>query len=105
MSGQAPRVTFLGEQKCLHGGIAVGTVKGMSEEKRRPGRPATGETPARKMRVEDDLWNETERLAGELAELNGAKRNVTAYVKEALRRENARVERLVAKARAEQVQG
>jgi hypothetical protein len=61
------------------------------------GRPATGETPHRKMRIEDELWTEVERLAAELAARDGTKPNVTAYVKEALRRENERVSRLHAR--------
>lgn len=68
-----------------------------SEAPKRRGRPATGETPHRKMRIEDDLWAEVEKLAAEIARLDGVKPNATAYVKEALRRENARVKRLLAK--------
>lgn len=68
-----------------------------SEAPKRRGRPATGETPHRKMRIDDDLWDEVERLARALAEHDSVKPNVTAYVKEALRRENARVKRILAK--------
>lgn len=61
---------------------------------RRRGRPATGITPKRNVRI-GETWDQAERLAAQLAELEGRKVSVTAYVEEALRRENARVERLL----------
>jgi len=56
------------------------------ESKRRPGRPATGVTTKRNVRI-GAVWTEGEQLAARL----GMK--MTAYVEEALRRENARVGR------------
>lgn len=68
---------------------------------RRRGRPATGETPKRNVRI-GAAWDRAEELALQLAQQAGKdKANVTAYVEEALRRENARVERLLAKDQAE----
>ncbi len=66
-------------------------------EKRGRGRPATGVTPKRQIRIEDELWGEVERLAAEVAQRGGTKPNVATYVKEALRRENERVRRLHAR--------
>lgn len=70
----------------------------MTEEQqpRRRGRPATGVTPKRNVRIGAE-WDRAERLAAQQAERTGTKVNVTAYVEEALRRENARVERLLAR--------
>lgn len=56
------------------------------ETKRGPGRPATGVTPKRNVRI-GATWDRAEELAKQL----GMK--TTAYVEEALRRENARVTR------------
>jgi hypothetical protein len=56
------------------------------ESKRRPGRPATGVTPKRNVRI-GATWDRAEELAQQLG------MTTTAYVEEALRRENARVER------------
>jgi hypothetical protein len=56
------------------------------EERRGPGRPATGETPKRNVRI-GPLWDR----AAELAKARGMK--MTAFVEEALRREVARIER------------
>ena len=63
-----------------------GTVFGMEAEKRPRGRPATGVTPKRNIRV-GATWDRGEELAKELG------LNMTAYVEQALTRENARVER------------
>jgi hypothetical protein len=73
---------------------------------RRPGRPATGVTPKRNIRM-GETWDTAEKLALELARRAGTVRQVrnrqtgeteeagdiTAYVEEALQRENARVTR------------
>jgi hypothetical protein len=56
------------------------------EQPRRRGRPATGVTPKRNVRI-GDTWTQGEALAKQ------AGISMTAYVEEALRRENARVER------------
>lgn len=65
---------------------------------RRPGRPATGQAPLRRVRVEEDLWTETERVAAELAVHMGfPKTNVSAYIRQALVMENARVTKLINK--------
>lgn len=64
---------------------------------KRVGRPATGVTTKRNVRI-GATWDRAEELAGELAKRDGkSKANVTAYVEEALRRENARVEKLLAR--------
>jgi hypothetical protein len=68
------------------------------DEPKRRGRPATGITPKRGVRIEDELWSEVERLASELARRDGTKVNVTAYIKDALVRQNARVVRLLGRA-------
>lgn len=74
-----------------------GTVFRMEQEsKRRPGRPATGVTPKRNVRI-GAPWDRAEELAKQL----GMK--TTAYVEEALRRENARVERRMARTSLEQL--
>ncbi len=79
-------------------------------EKRRPGRPATGETAKRQIRIGRE-WDRAERLALQQAELDGTVRehknratgeterkgDMVAYVTEALRRHSDRVERLMAK--------
>lgn len=68
---------------------------------KRRGRPATGVTPKRNVRI-GTTWDRAEELALELARLDGTVRtdrdgkehgNVTAYVEEAIRRENARRQR------------
>lgn len=48
------------------------------------GRPATGKTPNRNIRIADDVWNP----AKEIAEVEGT--NITAVIKAALRRYVAR---------------
>lgn len=64
---------------------------------KRVGRPATGVTTKRNVRI-GATWDRAEELATELAKRDGKpKANVTAYVEEALRRENARVEKLLAR--------
>ena len=60
------------------------------ESKRRPGRPATGVTPKRNVRI-GATWDRAEELAKQL------EMSTTAYVEEALRRENTRVERAQAR--------
>lgn len=71
----------------------------MTTTKRMGRPPTTGTSPHRKVRVEDDLWTETERLAAELAKHMGfPKTNVSAYVRQALVMENARITKLLAKA-------
>ncbi len=88
-----------------------GTFLDMEQEQqpRRRGRPATGVTPKRNVRI-GAAWDEAERLALELARLDGTVRtrhdgsehgNVTAYVEEALREHNARVERRLRKQNSE----
>jgi hypothetical protein len=78
----------------------------ISQPKRR-GRPPTGVTPKRDIRIKDSTWDEMERLALELGRRDGKIRLVkdrvtgrlvergdhAAYVDEALRRENARIDR------------
>lgn len=54
---------------------------------KRRGRPPTGVTPKRNVRI-GDTWTRGESLAEQLGI------TMTAYVEEALRRENARVEKL-----------
>lgn len=64
----------------------------------RGGRPKGPTGQAKKLRSlrMGPLWDRAEALATELATRDGkTKGNVTAYVEEALRRENARVERLL----------
>lgn len=56
------------------------------EHPRRRGRPATGQTPKRNVRI-GVPWDRGEELAQALGI------TMTAYVEQALRRENARVER------------
>jgi hypothetical protein len=83
-------------------------------ETRAVGRPyAGGETPKRNVRI-GHAWDEAERLALELARLDGKVRqvrnratgevedkgDVTGYVEAAIREHNARMERLIAKRRA-----
>jgi hypothetical protein len=60
----------------------------MTEETqpKRRGRPATGVTPKRNVRI-GDTWTEGEALAEKLG------MTMTAYVEDALRRQNARVRR------------
>lgn len=72
------------------------------------GRPATGQTPVRNVRI-GSTWTRAEELALKLARLAGTVRtltnrstqqeqergDITAYVEEALRRENDRQERLL----------
>lgn len=60
----------------------------MTEETapRRRGRPATGETPKRNVRI-GAIWTEGEALAAKLGI------TMTAYVEEALKRHNAKAER------------
>lgn len=53
---------------------------------RRRGRPPTGVTPKRNVRI-GDTWTRSEELAGQLG------MSMTAYVEEALNEKNARVER------------
>lgn len=62
----------------------------MDQQPRRRGRPATGQTPKRNVRI-GDVWDQGERLAAALGV------SMTAYVEEALRRENARVGRQLRK--------
>jgi len=68
---------------------------------KRRGRPATGVTPKRNVRI-GAAWDRAEELALELARIDGTIRtdrdgkehgNVTAYVEQAIREHNARVER------------
>jgi len=60
----------------------------MTEETtRRRGRPATGVTPKRNVRI-GEVWARGEMLAAQLGV------SMTAYVEEALRRENARCDAL-----------
>ncbi|MEU8334785.1 hypothetical protein [Micromonospora tulbaghiae] len=75
------------------------------QQPRRRGRPATGITPKRNVRI-GAAWDQAEQLALELARQAGTVRtdrdgkehgNVTAYVEEALREHNARVERRLRK--------
>lgn len=82
-----------------------------SEHKNPVGRPPTGETPKRQVRIGQE-WERSERLALRLAERQGTVRVVTsrrsgevesrgdmaAYVEEALRRHNDRIERELGKA-------
>jgi hypothetical protein len=65
----------------------------------RGGRPQGSTTGQAKMRTAriGPLWDRGQELAAALAERDGARTNMTAYVEEALRRENARVERLLAR--------
>ena len=79
----------------------------MTEESAQPnrgGRPAGSTTGQKKLRTlrMGPIWDRSQQLATELAALNGTlnakgEGNVTAYVEEALRRENARIERLLAR--------
>lgn len=63
-------------------------IKFMAEESapKRRGRPATGVTPKRNVRM-GETWEQGEELAKRLGV------SMTAYVEEALRRYNAKVER------------
>ncbi|GGN86428.1 hypothetical protein GCM10010112_68010 [Actinoplanes lobatus] len=66
----------------------------MSEEQEQPrrrGRPATGVTPKRNVRI-GETWEQGEGLAAR------QRLTMTAYVEEALRRHNAYVDRLLRKA-------
>lgn len=56
------------------------------QQPRRRGRPATGVTPKRNVRI-GATWDAGERLAEQLG------MTMTAYVEQAIARENARVER------------
>lgn len=56
------------------------------EQPRKAGRPATGQTRVRSVRI-GGVWDEGEQLAKALDI------SMTAYVEQALRRENARVRR------------
>lgn len=58
------------------------------EQPRKVGRPATGQTRVRTVRI-GDVWDQGERLASALG------MTMTAYVEEALRRENRRAGRQV----------
>ncbi len=66
----------------------------------KPGRPATGQTQVRTARI-GAAWERAEELALELARRDGTVRtragkehgNVSAYVEEAIREHNARVEK------------
>lgn len=66
----------------------------------KPGRPATGQTKGRSARI-GAAWDRAEELALELARRAGTVRirdgkehgNVNAYVEEAIREHNARVEK------------
>ena len=60
----------------------------MTEESapKRRGRPRTGETPKRNVRI-GETWTRGEELAAQLGI------TMTAYVEDALRRQNAKVER------------
>jgi hypothetical protein len=60
------------------------------EQERKRGRPRTGVTPKRNVRL-GAVWAEGERLAARLG------LTMTAYVEAALRRENARIERQLRK--------
>lgn len=78
----------------------------MDDNTRGPGRPATGVTPKRQVRIGEE-WDQAEALALELARRNDTVRSVrhqatgepreagdiAAYIREALRRENARIAR------------
>lgn len=55
----------------------------MEQEQKRRGRPATGQTPKRNVRI-GQVWDDAEDLAHILD------MRMTAYVEEALRRENTR---------------
>lgn len=65
---------------------------GEHEPPKRRGRPATGVTPKRNVRI-GTTWDYAEELGRQVAEQHGRKFSMTAYVEEALRRENARIER------------
>lgn len=75
----------------------------MEQEQQKPrrGRPTTGVTPKRNVRI-GATWDRAEELALELARRDGTVRtdrdgkehgNVTAYVEQAIREHNTRVER------------
>lgn len=80
------------------------------QAKNRGGRPATGVTPARQVRI-GAVWDRAEQLALDLARANGKVRSIknratgqeeergdiAGYVEEALRRHNAHVERQLRK--------
>jgi hypothetical protein len=84
----------LGGRARLVGKFFCGTVSGMGDQEppKRRGRPATGVTPKRNIRL-GATWDRAEELGRQIAELRGEKFTMTAYVEEALRRENARIER------------
>jgi hypothetical protein len=64
------------------------------QPKKKPGRPATGQTTKRNVRI-GATWDRAAELATQLGITE------TAYVERALIRENARVERVLAQQRAE----
>ncbi len=61
-----------------------------TEARRRRGRPATGITPKRNVRI-GEVWEHGEELAAQLG------MTMTAYVEDALRRANERVRRQLAR--------
>ena len=76
--------------------------------RKKPGRPATGHTPKRNVRL-GAVWDRAEELARVLGEeqvypYDRGFKSMAPYVDEALRRENARVERLLRKRDAERNQ-
>ncbi|NBE80291.1 hypothetical protein [Micromonospora rubida] len=64
------------------------------QPKPRRGRPATGVTPKRNVRI-GAAWDTAEQLAGQLG------LTVTAYVEQAIREHNARVEKKLRQVPAE----
>ena len=84
------------------------------EETKRRGRPPTGITEKRQVRIGDE-WDLAEQIALDLARLDGKVRQVrnrvtreleekgdiAGYIEEAIREKNARTLRLIAKRRAE----
>jgi hypothetical protein len=74
---------------------SCGTFIRMEQQpKKKPGRPATGQTTKRNVRI-GATWDKAEDLAKELG------LTATTYVERALIRENTRVERVLAQQRAE----
>lgn len=71
---------------------------------KRRGRPATGITPKRNVRI-GETWDRAEEIEKQLAELTGQKPNITSYVHEALRHYNARMEKLITKLQDEKERG
>ena len=55
------------------------------QEKRRPGRPATGKTPMRYFRMDDDDWAAVEKAA------ETAGKTTSAFVREAILRAARRI--------------